>query len=175
MKIQESYISLIHTNGYLEYEKSIGFSDFDRKISRRKYANFAVEYWISAEGSDSHRLNLERGLVMEFIKHLFSPNSLFPSPEYSKNEQENIMRELISVAKKPHSLKVIGSYLSDKSLEIRKSFLYDGILIIAIDEKFEANEILFLENSASEFKIERSEMDAMINEIKEKLSIKGDK
>lgn len=139
--LRESRIAKVNENGYRELEKSVEASEL--LSFRKKYATMAIDVWFLAESSDRYIRREERELVLEFIKYLFQPESLFPPAEYDEATQKNILLELVGLKDNLPPLSVVGDYLR-KYHQLAPVFLFDACMIIHLDGRVLTSEQEFL-------------------------------
>jgi tellurite resistance protein len=138
----ESKIAQIKTNGFLDFEKSKLTGD--KWEFRKKFANMAINLWLLAEGSDHYRTKIERGKVLDFIKNLFTNDSLFSPNELDETKRKEILLELVGMKTEIPPLTTVCDFIK-MNKEISRAFYFDACLIIHLDGRVVNTEQKFLD------------------------------
>jgi len=160
---KKSWIAKVNENGYREVEAQV--PEEEKLGFRKNFAQKAIDTWLLAESSDGYKQIQERKLILDFIKLLFLPDSLFPSSEYSETTQQNILLELVTQKKEPPILKEITEFLK-KYPSLKKAFLYDICQIIYLDGRVLTSENQFLNDFINLTNISQSEKFEVLRHFK---------
>lgn len=163
--LKESAIAKVNQNGYREIEKEIPKEEL--QAFRKKFAQIVVDFWFLAESADGYIQKEEREMLMEFIKFLFSKDSLFPPEEYDELVRKNLILEFTSAGRKVFSLKEIANFARRHS-KLAEAFLQDALAIIHADGRVLTKESNFLKEFMDLLGFSQGKLHEIMNNYKTK-------